>query len=151
MKVDPKKLPEDVIKLMGYETGKSVATINKKGEIHNAPFGSLFSIDGSKVYIIHGLAFETDENLRYMKGVGKSVSIAIGKVRMKTETEFEVIEGYTIDCKIGEPLTPGPLYDQCSELSQKLFHVKPQAVWEFIPFRYKIQTPGPDMGKWITL
>jgi hypothetical protein len=149
--MDPEKLSEDVIKLIHIETSMSVATINKKGEIHNAPIGSLFSIDGSKVYFIHGLAFETDENLRYMKEIGKSVSLAIGKVRTKTETEFEIIKGYTIDCNIGEPLTSSPIYNQCVGLSQKLFNVKPKAVWELISFRYKIQTPGPDMGKWITL
>jgi hypothetical protein len=86
-----------------------------------------------------------------MKGIGKAVSIAIGKIRMKTETEFEIIKGYTIDCEIGESLTSGPIYDQCASLSQKLFNVKPKAVWELIPFRYKIQTPGPDMRKVVTL
>ena len=124
-----------------------MTTIGEEGDLHAAPLTILATQDGAKLIFAQATAEKTPLNMRYMKEKEIEGVVVIQFAQYVSRTHME---GYSINVKIQQKLTQGPLFEEYSELIQQQYPMNPQAIWELIPTGYKDHSLGPTRGKCYT-
>ena len=139
------KLPENVTKLFKNPAAlRTLTTIGEDGNLHSAPLTIVPTQNGDKLVFAQGTAEKTPSNMHYMKEKGIEGVVVIQFAQYVSRTHME---GYSINVKIHQRITDGPLFEEYKEIIQKQYPITPKAIWELIPSKYKDHSLGPNRGK----
>jgi hypothetical protein len=125
-----------------------MTTIGEDSTLHSAPLTILASSNGEKLVFAQATAEKTPNNMEYMKEKGIEGVVVIQFAQYVSRTHME---GYSINVKIQQKLTEGPLFEQYKETIQRQYPMTPLAIWELTPTGYKDHSFGPSRGKCYSL